>query len=171
MIANFRQAPPPVDQNANVAADKGSEEGAKKLVNDFFAKMKEGSREGVYQAFNSFLSDRGWDDFISQCETIPANKNKGHIRLLQEGRLQELWSECAWPGRFDYEIKSIKRLNETEFEVEILLTDSAGQPYDFNRLTVKYQPWGEYQSDEWDFFWPVKEKITAGVLNNKSSRL
>lgn len=161
----FNQPVANQNQNANtnniIQELKGNEEQVKDFLTKYFNKIKESPGEGVYWAFNNALSDEGWQDFIAQCETIEANKNKGYVRLLQEGRLQKLWEQCAYSDKFNFEIKEIKRLDNAKFESKVLITDLNGKVYGVDKhpdwadgrpIVVEYKIWGEYKTDEWNFF-------------------
>lgn len=156
--------PPAVNQNQNTNVikeePKGNEAEVKIFLEKYFAKIKESAREGVYWAFNSALSDEGWQDFVAKCETVEANKDKGYVRLLQEGRLQALWKQCAFSDKFNFEIKEVKRLDNTKFEAKVLITDLSGKVYGISQhpdwadgrpIIVEYKIWGEYKTDEWRF--------------------
>ncbi len=156
---------PVANQNPNTNTKKeepkGNEEEVKTFLTRYFTKIKEDAREGVYWAFNSALSEEGWEDLIVQCETIEANKSKGYVRLLQEGRLQKLWEQCVYSDKFNFEIKEVKRLDANKFEVKVLITDLQGKVIGLEKhpdwadgrpIIVEYKIWGEYKTDEWNFF-------------------
>ncbi len=162
LIVNFPRPTVNQNQNTNTQAElKGNEQEVKVFLENYFAKIKESSREGVYWAFNNALSDEGWGDFIAKCETIQANKNKGPVRLLQEGRLQALWKQCVFSDQFNFEVKSVKRLDNTRFEAKVLIADLNDKVFGLDQhpdwadgrpIIVEYKVWGEYKTDEWDFF-------------------
>ena len=146
----------PVNTQKETIAQQKAE--VRQFINKYLQSIKDGD---VYYSFNNALSEKGWQDLIDQCETIEANKNKGYIRLLQEGRLQKLWRQCAFSDQFNFKIKSIKSIGDNRFIVNVLITDLDGRVVGLDQhpdwangrpIEVRKEIFGEYRTDEWDFF-------------------
>lgn len=153
----------PSTQPADELIDKQTVTNQQKTeVERFVTKYLQSIKDGdVYHSFNNALSEDGWQNLIDQCETIEVNKIKSYVRLLEEGRLQELWRQCAFFDQFNFEVKSVEPITDDRFVVKVLFTDLSGQVIGLSQypewvdgrpIEVRKEIFGEYRTDEWNFF-------------------